>query len=39
MIDNIERQVQQTKEHVEKAANVAKKAVKYQSKFRHVSIL
>lgn len=38
MINNIERQVQQTREHVEEAKTIAKKAIKYQSKFRNVSI-
>lgn len=37
MINNIERQVMQTRDHVETANVVAKKAMKYQSKFRHVS--
>ncbi|KAJ1522340.1 hypothetical protein ONE63_002634 [Megalurothrips usitatus] len=39
MINNIERQVQQTRDHVETANIVAKKAVKYQSKFRNKRII
>ncbi|XP_034230312.1 syntaxin-like [Thrips palmi] len=38
MINNIERQVMETREHVETANVVAKKAMKYQSKFRHKKI-
>lgn len=38
MINNIERQVMQTRDHVETANVVAKKAMKYQSKFRHKKI-
>ncbi len=37
MINNIERQVRQTREHVETANVAAKKAIKYQSKFKKVS--
>ncbi|KAK3920510.1 Syntaxin-1B [Frankliniella fusca] len=34
MINNIERQVQQTRDHVEAGEKMAKKAIKYQSKFK-----
>ncbi|XP_026290522.1 syntaxin [Frankliniella occidentalis] len=39
MINNIERQVQQTRDHVETANVVAKKAIKYQSKFKKKRII